>query len=509
MWWDLERGLEKVSTRLIREHERYAKWVFDENARRRRRSVGSPALLEVQRPPTWDEAPGFNPYLVRAHASSIAHAMTLRLKKGTYTPHAPASFEVGKPDGGRRVVTTFEIADELISYRLLKSLSRKNYSRMSSRAYAYRAGLSPHDALSYALREMGTSHRLFIAEYDFTKFFDRISHDYLRRAMDSLDIVRTPLEEQLIYAFLKMRASTEAIRQEGKIYSGGVGVAQGTSVSLFLANVAATELDRELERLGVGFARYADDTLIWSQDYGRICIAAEALHVAADSIGSPINVVKSNGIRLLVRDENAKTEIEKATSIDYLGHTLGLGNARMSERTVERIKHKINGFVYNNLLRELKAGTQATTQLTGNDRDYVTCVHQIRRYIYGPLGENDVRRFLSGGVPFMSFEGVMAFYPLVNDREQLESLDGWLLNQVWLAMRRRLELLTQHGLPTPMPSGMSRSELVGFKSTSAGTGEEIDLRLPSFTRVSKVVQRATETYGFGVVPGGGSLYAYD
>lgn len=509
MWWNLQEHLERASTRLIQEHEEYAKWVYDENARRKRRSIGTPELLLVQRPPTWMQSPGFNPYQVRARASVIAHAVTGRLKGGVYVPHKPARFEVAKPGGGARSVTTFEIADELISYRLLRSLSRKNSSRLSARAYAYRPGLTPHDALAYAKYEFRSKHRLFVAEYDFTKFFDKISHDYLYNAMDRLEIIRTPLEDKLIRSFLDQHAEEIADSSNNAPYQGSFGLAQGTSVSLFLANIAATELDRELERLGVGFVRYADDTLIWSPDYGRICMAAEALHEAADQIGSPINITKSEGIRLLVRNEGAKTEVGKTTRVSYLGHELGLREGRIGERAVERIKDKISKFIFDNLIREPSNGTQSPAQLTENDRDYVTCILQIRRYIYGPLGESEIRRFLDGTVPFMSFEGVMAFYPLVDDSRQLSALDGWLSSQVWLAMRRRRKLLMQQGLPSPRPLGLSKEELIGFTTTSTSSGRSIDLRLPSFQRISRVVREATKTYGFGVVPGGGSLYAYE
>lgn len=509
MWWNLEEDLKKASIRLIQEHEKYAKWVFDENTRRRRRSTGAPELLSVQRPPTWKKSSGFNPYLVRSRAASIAHSMTIKLKEGVYAPRKPARFDVEKPGGGKRSVTTFEIPDELISYRLLKSLSRKNASRMSARSYAYRSGLSPHDALSYVKYELKNKHRIFVAEYDFTKFFDKISHTYLYNAMNRLEIIRSPLEDKLIHAFLEVHADEVKIGEGRAPFSGAIGLAQGTSISLFLANIAATQLDRELERLGVGFVRYADDTLIWSSDYGRICMAAEVLHEAADQIGSPINVLKSNGVRLLVRNEKARTEMEKATSVDYLGHSLALRRLRIGPRSVERIKMKISGFIYNNLIRDLNSCNQSPRQLTENDRDYVTCVLQIRRYIYGPLGESQIRRYLDGTVPFMKFEGVMAFYPLVDDNAQLASLDGWLSNQVWLAMRRRGRLLTEQELPTPKPLGFTKQQLIGFNTTSSQTGRNIDLRLPSFLRISKVLREATKTYGFGVVPGGGSLYAYD
>jgi hypothetical protein len=244
--------------------------------------------------------------------------------------------------------------------------------------------------------------------------------------MNRLEIIRTPLEDTLIRSFLNVSADDLTFPQPAQPRSGGIGLAQGTSVSLFLANIAATELDRELERLGVGFVRYADDTLIWSSDYGRICMAAEVLHGAADRIGSPINVVKSEGIRLLIRHEDAKTELKKTISIDYLGHSVALRETRIGQKSVTRIKAKISSFIYNNLLREPICKTQSPMQLTDNDRDYVTCILQIRRYIYGSLGESEIRRFLDGSVPFMSFEGVMAFYPLVDDNPNyLPSTDGF------------------------------------------------------------------------------------
>ncbi|WP_082282562.1 reverse transcriptase domain-containing protein [Mycobacterium colombiense] len=458
MWWKLQDAIVKAANRRIHNHERYAKWVFDENVRRARRCVGDPERLRVQRPPLWDISPGFDPYRVRARAASIAHSMEARLKRGKYAPFAPAQFELEKPGGGTRTVTAFQIADEVISYRLLQSLSRKNLSRMSARAFAYRSGLSPHDALSYAKQELGGKHRVFIAEYDFTKYFDRIDHKFLYDCLDELDIVRTPLEDKLIHAFLGTPIPHLVKSASGRLLpSGEAGLAQGTSVSLFLANIAATKLDRALERLGVGFVRYADDTLIWSPDYSRICMAAEVLHEAAEQIGTPINTKKSPGIRLLVKRDDAKTELESTTAVDYLGHSIGLGSIRMRESAVTRIKTKIGNLIYNNLLRELMAGRQSPRQLTGNDRDYITCILQIRRYIYGPLGETEIHRFMQGSIPFMSFEGVMAFFPLVNDKDQLSHLDGWLSSEIWLATRRRQRLLIEQKLPTPKPIGLSRA----------------------------------------------------
>lgn len=203
MWWNLDQRIRERATRLVVEHETYAKAVHDENDRRRRRSSGDPKLLPLHRPATWDLDHGFNPYLVRSRHQRIAHALTERLRGRTYTPRRPAGFHVPKPSGGSRVVSTFQIADEVISNRLLRSLTRKNLSRMSARSYAYRPDLSPHDAIAYVSTEFTREHRLFVAEYDFSKFFDTVDHNYLLDALDTIGVTRTPLEQFLIERFLE------------------------------------------------------------------------------------------------------------------------------------------------------------------------------------------------------------------------------------------------------------------------------------------------------------------
>lgn len=318
MWWELDQRIREASVRLIVEHETHAKAVHDENVRRRRRSTGTPDELKVRRPETWDLDPGFNPYMVRSRHERIAYAITEQLRDRSYSPRPSAGFRVPKPSGGERVVNTFQIADEVVSNRLLRSLTRKNLPRLSARAYAYRPDLGPHDAISYVSTEFAREHRLFVAEYDFSKFFDTVDHGFLLATLDTMGITRTPLEQYVIERFLEspepyLSAAEKRIAKPPR----KEGVPQGTSLSLFLANVAASELDRALERLGVGFVRYADDTLIWSTDYGRIGEAASILHEASSHIGSPINSEKSLGIRLLAKQETMHVEMSSTKHVDY------------------------------------------------------------------------------------------------------------------------------------------------------------------------------------------------
>ena len=511
MWWDLDERIRKSATRLISEHETYARAVHDENKRRLRRSTAAPTLLPLRRPETWQLDPGFNPYHVRSHRSVIAHSITLRLRDRTYTPRRPAGFTVPKPSGGQRIISTFQIADEVVSNRLLRTLTRKNLPQLSARAYAYRPDLGPHDAISYVRSEFAREHRLFVAEYDFSKFFDTVDHDFLREALDRVAINRTPLEQYLIERFLEtpepyldLSAKNSAAPKRNR------GVPQGTSLSLFLANLAASELDRALERLGVGFVRYADDTLIWSTDYGRICDAAAALHQASQEIGSPINSEKSLGIRLLTRDETVHSEMVSTKSVDYLGHTLGLRSTKMRGASLRRIRSRIDQLIYTNLLMEPLAGTQSMSRFSDVDKDYVTLIWQLRRYLYGPLTESDVRRFRKGAIPPMSFQGVMAFFPLIDDDETLRGLDEWIATRIWLALRKRERLLTQRqGVALPLPHGVNKRLLLALKVTSGRTGEDIDLRIPSVRKMAGVVRLAVSTYGLGVVSGRAPLYLYE
>lgn len=510
MWWKLDERIQQSAVRLIKEHETHAKSVADENRRRERRSMGSPARLPLRRPETWQLDPGFDPYIVRSRHGRIAHAITDSLKNRTYSPRPPAGFTVPKAAGGKRVVNAFQIADEVVSNHLLRTLTRKNLPRLSARAYAYRPDLGPHDAISYVKTEFVREHRLFVAEYDFSKFFDTVEHEFLLEALDLMGIIRTPLEQFVIERFLEAPEPYLTLEEKSVVRSNRTrGIPQGTSLSLFLANVAASELDRALERLGVGFARYADDTLIWSSDYGRICEAASALHEASHQIGSAINAEKSPGIRLLTREETVNAEMASTKNIDYLGHTIGLRSVRMKHASTRRIKKRIDQLIYTNLLLEPKSGTQASERLTSMDRDYATLIWQLRRYLYGPLTEKEIHRFQTGAIPPMSFEGVMSFFPLLDDEKQLKDLDVWIATRIWLALRRRTQLLKSAALPVPLPHGLDRSELIGFKAVSSRTGDLIDLRMPSVQKIANLIRLAVSTHGLGVIAGATPLYLYD
>jgi RNA-directed DNA polymerase len=213
-------------------------------------------------------------------------------------------------------------------------------------------------------------------------------------------------------------------------------------------------------------------------------------------IGVAVNATKSPGIHLLV-PEGASAEIECTSSVDYLGYRIRTDGVHLKPQAEQRIKARIDQLIYNTLLREPMNGTQAPQRVAVNvDRDYVTLMSRIRRYLYGDLSERELRRYQRQGAPLRRFKGVMAAYPLLDDAESLAGLDRWILDRLWLAVRRRGLILDQAGFDElPPPHGCSREELRTLAVTSRKTKTKIDLSAPSVRRIASVVMEAAGRHG--------------
>lgn len=495
----IEAAIKQEAARLIYRHESQGRFLYDEAVRRAKRTTAAIERPRLQRPRWWDVDRGFNPYVTRSQVDRIAHSIRNRLQTRSYAPRHPVEYEIPKASGGSRLISVYQVADGAISKMLFESLLKKNLSTLSARAYAYRKDVSAQDAIQYVKSSFQGAKRMFIAEYDFQSYFDSIDHEHIRRTLHN-HFLATSVELAAIDGFLQVGPSDAA----EYVGSGGrrreAGIPQGTSISLLLANVAAWDLDRALETAGVGFTRYADDTLIWSPDYARICAAAEIVHSHAEAIGVAVNSEKSPGIRLLAPDEE-RAEMKATKSVDYLGYELSLGQARMKVSAVERIRDHVQNLLYWSLLHEPSNGTQDLKRIaTHLDRDYVAVLWRLRRYLYGDLSEKAIERYQRHDAPLRRFKGIMAAYPLIDDTQELVALDGWIASQVWLAVRKRTALLTAAGMSSlPPPHGLPLIELLRLRATSATTGKPIDLRVPSVRRVARVVTNAAMLHGAGAV----------
>ncbi|MCY3643506.1 MAG: reverse transcriptase domain-containing protein [Acidimicrobiaceae bacterium] len=496
----LENEIRREARRLILRHETKCRLVSEENARRARRSTASQDRLKPSRPWYWDLDQGFNPYLTRARTARIAHSIRSSLRDRAYEPRRPVRSVRPKADGGSREVCIYQVADSAVSKMLFEGILKKNLPLLSARAYAYRKDISPQNAIQFVRSELKGPTRLFIAEYDFSKFFDNIDHEHVRRILADRFLL-TDVERAAIDGFLSIAPCDPEQYDPVRGDDRQKGIAQGTSISLLLANVAAWELDRGFEKVGVDFVRYADDTLIWSTDYGRICNAVELLHQQAEEMGVTINLSKSPGVRMLV-PVSANSEMESTTSIEFLGYKLGLDSTTLKDSALEKIRKRIDQLIYWSLLHEPLHGTQNGIRFQGNvDRDYVSTIWRIRRYLYGDLSEKAVKRYQRREAPLRRFKGVMSAYPLIDDDEVLKGLDEWLLTSLFLAMRKRTRLLCDQGFgpSLPLPHNLPRDSLLGLSTTGTTTGERIDLSVPSVRRIAAVIRSATAQYGPSIV----------
>lgn len=502
----VSKEVEREATRLIRRFERSMQAARAESLRRQRRSASPLPPLETNKPEWWAVDPGFDPYRSKFRSKTIGHSIWASMEAGKYRPRPAVKLDIPKEGGGTRQLSIFQVADSAVSKAIFESVLSKNTPRLSGRAYAYRKDLSAQDAVHYVRTEWTGKSRLYIAEYDFSAYFDSIDHDYLLERIADRSLFLSPVEKQVMQAFLK-NASVDINQYStaGEAEDRSVGIPQGTSVSLILANLAATKIDSRLERIGVGFVRYADDTLIWSESYEAICKAVSILQDESERMGVTLNREKSEGISLLVpRDWRKDGEIRTKRSVKFLGYELGLDHCEISDRGYRRIQARCNQLIYDNLLREPLSKNQNPTRLSLHDSDYASLLAQLRRYLYGDLSEAKVLRHQRGHVPLRQFSGVMSAYPLLDDGDQLRKLDGWLLWQIHSALRRRAVLLADQNLidpaQLPVPHGLSAKELLDTPAIQArGSGNTVELRIPSVRRIANTMRIASSIHGAGTV----------
>lgn len=199
----------------------------------------------------------------------------------------------------------------------------KNRHRFSSYSYAYRNDKNVHYAIQDISVDLSNYSRAFLAEFDFSDFFGSVNHDFLFSQLHKNGFLVSKLEENVIKAFLN---------------NGDKGIPQGTSLSLFLANLICWRLDKDLESMGLTFARYADDTVILSQSYEKICEAYNAVDKFSRISGVPVNRKKSLGISLLTLPDFNHNELSSKESFNFLGYAVGVNSISARSETINKIK---------------------------------------------------------------------------------------------------------------------------------------------------------------------------
>ncbi len=477
------------------------------HAERFQKRTGTPAGRPVlQEPRWWQFHPHFDPRYCLTHAKFLARVIWQKLQEGSYEPVPAVKFDVEKPDGSLRPIMAFSIPDAAVANVFHRAITARNINLFSSYSYAYRPDKNVFDAILHLNRSL--SHpKSYIVQYDFSKYFDTIDHSYLEKLISNQNLfLLTSAERTAIRAFLIHRyAHVNNYKAEG--WEQRVkGVPQGCSLSLFLSNAAAHELDLALERQNGTFVRFADDVVAVTHTYTDARNVALQFRAHCNVAGIRINFNKSPGILLfdngIERDERTffidsddGGDIGTIDGFEYLGHRLSGSGITISTRARKRIKRKISEIIHKHLfLYRRGAGGALNLDRVGegfHDWDLVTCLNEIRRYLYGGLRERQISDFLinEGKLPFV--RGLMAFYPLVSDANPLMELDGWLENVLTRAVRERRRVLKQYGFDQ---KPLTREQI---RTGSWYDYSKVynDSRLPSFTRAWRAARKYYLRYG--------------
>lgn len=304
------------------------------------------ALRQVRRNKGAAGVDGMTVDELEAYLEEHGQEICAQLEAGTYSPRPVLRVEIPKPDGRKRMLGIPTVVDRFIQQAVAQVVQRCWEPHFHPHSYGFRPGRSAHQAVRHAQATIRAGHD-WVVDMDLESFFDRVNHDRLmarlRKHVDAPDVLR------LINRFLRA-----GVWVAGRCQPSEQGVPQGGPLSPVLANVVLDELDWELERRGLSFARYADDANIFVKSKR-----------AGERVMASITRYLRESLRLTVNAQ--KSAVDRPGKRKFLGFTVGRGvRLKVADSAIEKLKAKIReltrrtrGHRLSDIVQELK------TALTG------------------------------------------------------------------------------------------------------------------------------------------------
>lgn len=319
-----------------------------------------------------------------------------QLLTGKYKPRAAKRVEIPKPGGGRRKLGIPTVLDRFVQQAILQVLQKQWDPTFSEHSYGFRPRRDAHQAVARAQEIVAQGHN-WVVDIDLEQFFDRVNHDRLMARV--AERVTDKRLRKLIRAFLNA-----GILEDGLVQPTDEGTPQGSPLSPLLSNLVLDELDRELERRGLPFVRYADDCNIY--------VRSER---AGQRVMKSISDFLTSKLRLKVNA--TKSAVAKPSNRKFLGFSLSEGpepKRLVSKEALAKFRRRV-------------------VELTGRNRGI--SLERMTR---------ELTEYLRGWVNYFGF---------CERRTELRDLDGWIRRRLrcaawhqWQNGRRRFRELRRRGV---------------------------------------------------------------